>query len=65
MTFTKHHYTIVIVSSKRTIKDPDSILHFGTLQDLLRTGPNSVHDGLNVLDLPMGGTVLPPPPQYG
>jgi hypothetical protein len=52
------------VSSKRTLKQPDDMLYWGTLQDLLQAGDESERQGLNVLDLPMGGAVLPLPPQY-
>jgi hypothetical protein len=52
------------VSSKRNMQNPDDMLYFGTLQDLLKPQDELNGDSLNILDLPMGGAVIPPPPQY-
>ena len=40
------------------------MLYFGTLQDLLKTEDELNGECLNVLDLPMGGAVVPALPQY-
>lgn len=41
------------------------MLHKGTLFDLVDHRDEDKRRGLNVLDLPMGGTPIPTPPQYG
>jgi hypothetical protein len=58
------HSSYLSVSAQRTEKDPDGLMYWGTLQDLLKTGDDVIHDGLNILNLPMGGASLPPPLQY-
>jgi hypothetical protein len=52
------------VNWKRTVARPDQMLHSGTLLDLL-PGPNGEKQrGLNILDIPMGGSNIAKPAQY-
>ena len=55
--------TFLEVSSKRSKRSNNNMLHKGSLASLLRNG-DSKHHILNVLDLPMGGGPVLTPPQY-